>query len=579
MPTAYLVMDSGLLVVHANPAYLGMVGRRLADIVGRPVFEVFPPSPVTLAADGANPVETSFRRALATGEPDAMALQKYDLADAETGKVAERWWSFVSAPVLDAAGRTVLLVQRVEDVTDFVREREGLLAGVDRDAAWQERAQQVEVELFQRAQELHVTQEARDLAARRVTGLAAAALALTSAETVEDLERIVVGRTPALLGSDGGAVISRDDDGGWRVSVSESLGEHVQLTYGHLPHDSPMPGARAAVTGQRVLLPTVASGLAFTGQMAGVYAATHRRAWAFLPLVVQDERLGSLGVSWREEHDFSDDELDLMDGLAAQLAQTLKRLQVATAQRAAAEAVERFSEALQRSMLTRPALGDHLDVAVRYRPAAIGARVGGDWYDAFVTAGGATLLAVGDITGHDRAAAAVMGQVRSLLRGIAFDSDDSPAHLLNRLDAAMVGLEVDTLATAVVARLEEHERDGEVRRCLRWANAGHPPPLLVRPDGEVTVLDGTPDLLLGHDPQASRRDHLVALGPGSSVVFYTDGLVERRDEDLDDGIARLVAVVARHAGSTAEELSDVVLDDTEAVAGDDDTAVLVLRLR
>ncbi|WP_167583645.1 SpoIIE family protein phosphatase [Kineococcus rubinsiae] len=579
LPTAYLVMTPDLRILHANPAYLAMLGRRLADIAGRPVFEAFPPSPLTLAPDGTNPLETSFRRALGTGRPDALPLQQYDVRDDSTGEVVERFWSVVTAPVADAEGRTVLLVERVEDVTDFVREREGLLAGADRGQGWQDRAQRVEAELFLRAQELQAAQAARDLAARRVASLAEVALALTTAESIDDLERIVVGRAPAVLGSDGGAVVTVAEGGGWRLSISEVLGPHVQVAYGHLPHDSPLPAVHAARTGERVLLPTVGSGLAFLPLMATVYADTRRRAWAFVPLTVQDEHLGSLAVSWRDEHAFTDDELDLLDGFAAQLAQTLKRLQVAAAQRAAAAAVQEFSEALQRSLLTRPALGDDLDVAVRYRPAARGASVGGDWYDAFVTAGGATLFAVGDITGHDRAAAAAMGQVRSLLRGIAYDSDDPPADLLNRLDAAMVGLELDALATAVVARLEVGERDGVTRRCLRWANAGHPPPLLARPDGSVEVLQGTPDLLLGHDPQASRRDHLVALAPGCSVVLYTDGLVERRDEDLDVGIARLVAVVARHAGDSAEDLSDAVLAETDSVDGEDDTAVLVLRLR
>jgi len=579
LPTAYLVMTPDLVIVHANAAYLGMVGRQLEDLVGLPVFEAFPPSPLALAADGSNPVETSFRRALATGRPDAMPLQQYGVAEAGTGEVVERFWSVVTAPVLDEAGRPVLLVERVEDVTDFVREREGLLTEVASDPAWRERALRVEAELFVRAQQLQAAQAARDLAARRVASLAEVALALTTAASIDDLERIVVGRAPAVLGSDGGAVVSVADDGGWRLSISESLGAGVQHTYGHLPHDSPLPAPHAARTGERVLLPTVGSGLAFSPLMAGVYSDTQRHAWAFFPLLVGQGHLGCLALSWREEHCFTDDELDLAEGFAAQLAQTLERLQVAAEQRAAARAVEEFSEALQRSLLTRPALGDALEVAVRYRPAARGARVGGDWYDAFVTAGGATLVAVGDITGHDRAAAAVMGQVRSLLRGIAYDSDDPPADLLNRLDVAMVGLELDTLATAVVARVEEDERDGVLRRCLRWANAGHPPPLLARPDGSVEVLGGAPDLLLGYDPQASRRDHLVPLTPGCCVVLYTDGLVERRDEDLDTGTARLVEVVARHAGCSAEELSDAVLRETDAVAGDDDTAVLVLRLR
>ena len=104
LPTAYLVMSPDLRILHANPAYLTMLGRELPDIAGRPVFEAFPPSPEALAPDGTNPVETSFRRALATGRADAMPLQQYAVLDADSGKAVDRFWSIVSAPVFDADG-------------------------------------------------------------------------------------------------------------------------------------------------------------------------------------------------------------------------------------------------------------------------------------------------------------------------------------------------------------------------------------------------------------------------------------------------------------------------------------------
>ena len=142
------------------------------------------------------------------------------------------------------------------------------------------------------------------------------------------------------------------------------------------------------------------------------------------------------------------------------------------------------------------------------------AQVGGDWYDAFVTASGSTMLVVGDVSGHDQIAAATMGQVRNVLRGLAFDSEDGPADLLRRLDKALNGLELDTLATAVLARVEQPEdyrADG--RRRLRWTNAGHLPPLLREPDGTVHRLERGPDLLLGLIRGAERSEHTVDLVP------------------------------------------------------------------
>ena len=137
----------------------------------------------------------------------------------------------------------------------------------------------------------------------------------------------------------------------------------------------------------------------------------------------------------------------------------------------------KVAETLQRSMLTPPTQPDHLEVAVRYQPASRIMHVGGDWYDAFEQPDGATLLVIGDVVGHNVDAAAAMGQIRSILRGIAYDRPDSPAHILARVDRVMTGLHVTSMATALVARIEqtpEQERLG--LRTLRWSSAGHLPP-------------------------------------------------------------------------------------------------------
>ena len=236
-----------------------------------------------------------------------------------------------------------------------------------------------------------------------------------------------------------------------------------------------------------------------------------------------------------------------------------------------------MAEALQRSLLTEPSEPDHLEVAVRYLPAASQAQVGGDWYDAFLLGDGRTALVIGDVTGHDRHAAAAMAQVRNVLRGLAHSSQGSPAAVLSGLDRAMRDLAVDTLATAVVATVEQGPADAAAgRRLLRWSNAGHPPPLLITPDGEVTALEQDPDLLLGVDPETTRADHTRPLPPGAAVLFYTDGLVERRDASLDDGIAWLIAEVRRRAHLPLAELCDGLLGEL-AGAVDDDVALLAVR--
>ncbi|WP_308127949.1 SpoIIE family protein phosphatase [Modestobacter italicus] len=235
---------------------------------------------------------------------------------------------------------------------------------------------------------------------------------------------------------------------------------------------------------------------------------------------------------------------------------------------------------LQRSLLSEPPDPDHLEFAVRYVPAAREAQVGGDWYDVFQQPDGATALVIGDVVGHDTEAAACMGQLRGLLRGISYDSADSPAGVLARLDRAMDGLQLQTLASLIVARLEQTPEEFEqgVTR-LRWSNAGHPPPVLLLPDGATRVLAPAPaELLVGVHVDAVRRDHVVTVPRGSTVLFYTDGLVERRDQVFDVGIERLAAELTTLAGVPMAELADQLLDRLLPARAEDDVALIAVRL-
>ncbi|WP_185994467.1 SpoIIE family protein phosphatase [Nocardioides campestrisoli] len=244
---------------------------------------------------------------------------------------------------------------------------------------------------------------------------------------------------------------------------------------------------------------------------------------------------------------------------------------------------------LQRSLLTAPPRVAHGPIAVRYVAAAHEAQVGGDWYDAFSQPDGSTVLVVGDVIGHDRRAAAGMSQIRGVLRGIAYTTGEDPAQLLLRADRAMEGLAILSMATAVVVRLEPTvapgigERPSDLR--LSWSCAGHPPPILLTPEGEVRLLgadDGelpTPDLLLGLDPQAPRTTSHALVPDGSTLLLYSDGLVERRGEDLDHSISRLAdALALGPAAESLEQLCDRVLEQLLPVEPEDDVALVAVRL-
>jgi serine phosphatase RsbU (regulator of sigma subunit) len=217
-------------------------------------------------------------------------------------------------------------------------------------------------------------------------------------------------------------------------------------------------------------------------------------------------------------------------------------------------------------------------IAARYQPAAQEAQVGGDWYDAFVNGEGNTLLVIGDVAGHDRDAAAAMAQTRNVLRGVAQALGQPPAAVLSMLDKAMHRLHTGTLATAVLCEIRERPADasGGPGRVLRWSNAGHPPPLLVRADGTCVLLEREPDLLLGLDPATLRVDHEHEIEPGDTVLLYTDGLVERRDTSLADAFARLGAAAGALAHLPVEEVCDALLARLAADA-EDDVALIALR--
>jgi PAS domain S-box-containing protein len=239
---------------------------------------------------------------------------------------------------------------------------------------------------------------------------------------------------------------------------------------------------------------------------------------------------------------------------------------------------QRIAEGLQRSLLTAPPQPGHLQISVRYVPAAKAAQVGGDWYDAFLQADGSTVLAIGDVVGHDTAAAAAMGQLRGLLRGIAFTTHDAPARVLTRLDEAIQGLQLGTIATAVVARIEQDPGEPGGAR-LRWSNAGHPPPMVLRPDGTAAVLTGVrPNLLLGIDPRTARTESEVTLDSGSTILLYTDGLVERRGRDLHTGLELLRQTLGGLADRPLDELCDGVLAQMLNAEPQDDVALVAVRL-
>jgi anti-sigma regulatory factor (Ser/Thr protein kinase) len=229
----------------------------------------------------------------------------------------------------------------------------------------------------------------------------------------------------------------------------------------------------------------------------------------------------------------------------------------------------RVAETLQRSLLPKripPVAG--MAIGVRYVPAGPGLDVGGDWYDVLETADGHLLAVVGDVVGHGLEAAASMGQIRNALRAYALEGL-GPGDAVARTSALVQAVGQGEMTTAAVVRFDP------ATRSLRYTCAGHPPPLVISPDGEVVRLEGGRTLPLGVAPLVP--DEASATVPdGATLLLYTDGLVERRGSSLDAGIARL----SETAAAAAAEDVDALLDQVLALAGEsrsDDVALLALR--
>jgi serine phosphatase RsbU (regulator of sigma subunit) len=230
--------------------------------------------------------------------------------------------------------------------------------------------------------------------------------------------------------------------------------------------------------------------------------------------------------------------------------------------------------ALQEAMLpARRQVGDHR-AAVRYRPAVGALNLCGDWYDLVDLVGGNRLgVSVGDVVGHGLAAAGVMGQLRSALSA-ASRVAEGPAQALDVLGRYANVVDGAESATAVTTFIDFD------RHTITYSSAGHPPPVLMRPDGRTEFLDRATDPPLDARPDpVPRPQATTTFTDGATLVLYTDGLVERRREDVDKGLARLAESLSRHRGADPETLADAVLQELLPPGGaTDDTALIIVRL-
>ncbi|WP_405682806.1 SpoIIE family protein phosphatase [Streptomyces sp. NBC_00057] len=287
---------------------------------------------------------------------------------------------------------------------------------------------------------------------------------------------------------------------------------------------------------------------------------------AYLPLIAQARPIGALGLLYSEKDGFTGDERNLLVALGSSIAQSLQRAMLY-------EQEHDLAEGLQQAMLPRriPDVPG-AQVAVRYRSARLGRDIGGDWYDVIPLPGGRVGAVIGDVQGHDTHAAAVMGQLRIVLRAYAAEGH-SPATVMARASVFLHELDTDRFATCSYAEADL------TTGVVQLVRAGHVDPLVRDTDGSCRRLLVEGGLPLGLSAEFGRLEYPVStveLDPGQTLVLFTDGLVELPGADLDEGMQLLTSMV-RNGPQDLQRLADQLCEEVDERGGEDDVAVLLLR--
>jgi PAS domain S-box-containing protein len=435
---------------------------------------------------------------------------------------------------------------------------------VERDGEWMFNARLTDIgdRLRDEAErERRVVAEAERAEAERATAtigrLQAVADAALTHRDLDTLLPAILARTREVMDAEAAALLLLQDDGSLSIVTSDPVADEDRPH--HIPADAGIAGrvlaSRAPVlvedpSPDQLADPSILE--AGIASMVGV------------PLIAHDEIIGVIEIGTRRPRRLGPEDVDL-------LRLTADRVALAVDHARAFGREHRIAETLQRSLLpqTLPSLPG-VELGARYLPAASEAEVGGDWYDAIALTGGRALLVLGDVSGKGLAAASTLGALRNAIRAYALEGH-GPAEIAERLNEfVLADPGREHMATLVLAVFDPV--GGE----LTWVNAGHPSPLLLSAEGDASLLEGGRSVPLGVLPFPGYAVATTVIEPGGALVLYTDGLIERRGEHLDDGMD-LLLVTAAQGPLDPDALCDRLLAAAAPTgATSDDIALLVL---
>ncbi|MCX4705617.1 SpoIIE family protein phosphatase [Streptomyces sp. NBC_01373] len=388
--------------------------------------------------------------------------------------------------------------------------------------------------------------------------------ALTEAVSVQDVVQLVADEIVPAVGSQALVVL------GSRAGRLHVLGHrgyedpHLVERFDGLPLTEQTPGAHVLTSGVPAFFDS-------RQELERLYPARHATpdgfaSWAYLPLIASGRPVGTCVLAYAEPHPFPADERAVLTSLGGLIAQALERAVLY-------DVKHQLAHGLQQALLPHslPRLPG-IDAAARYLPATRGMEIGGDFYD-LVRGQGPAAAVIGDVQGHNVTAAGLMGQIRTAVRAYT-TVGQAPEEVMRSTNRLLIDLGSDLFASCLYLRL-----DPERGRAV-MARAGHPPPLLRRPDGRVRVLDLAGGPLLGIDGSAVYPTTEVDLAPGSVLVLYTDGLIESPGVDIEDALALLGRRLAEAGDRPLDELADELVRHSAATQErSDDVALLLLRAR
>ncbi|HXG76666.1 MAG TPA: GAF domain-containing protein [Gaiellaceae bacterium] len=535
----------GLLVVGPAGEVLS-ANRRFADIWQIPdeVLARGDDAALALAVERLEDPEAFLARVRELYERREASREELRFRD---GRTIERY----ATPLFGPDGRYEGHLWSFRDITSRKRTEEALAVSLEREREARDEAER---------------------AARVARRLQLVTASLSGALTRRQVAEVIAGQGVLALGAQAGAVFLLSEDGAALEPLAH-VGYPPELVpqFSRAPLGVPGPTTEALQTGEIV---TVGSGGELVERWPH-YREAQRvsgdEATLAVPLPLDGRPGGVLYIAFRAARAFREQELDLARTLARQCGQALERASLY-------EQEHEVALTLQRSLLPRQLpVRDTLELAAVYRPGSAGLNVGGDWYDALELPDGRIAFSVGDVVGRGLEAATVMGELRNTLRPYLLDNlaPDEALRRLNALafSAGALSLTEEAFATTAVAVLDVG------RGRLELSSAGHPPPLLVDPEGGATFLETVTGPPIGAVEDAVFRTVSFPLAPRATLLLYTDGLVERRDRPLTERLHELAAAAHRGSELPVEALCRSLL---EALVGDeeiaDDLALLAVRL-